>query len=209
VTQVADILFDGEKFTWQAMEDGVLYEKHYRYLYRYREPAFTPNASYDAFDACVLTNQQGVTWQQLWNGLVSSAAGAYIDHVTIYNDYIYYPDHPVIPDCGKITLEFEDEVLLTVTDTDALEALISRAEMTYEPKTWLPGPILRFTGEEGTEVVVTMSLDDDWCCIDGAYYDFGPDYDEDGSYNALPELFALLAINEWPQEVKDAYPDFF
>ena len=100
-------------------------------------------------------------------------------------------------------------MLLTVQDTDALEALFARAEETYEPKTWLPGPILRMVGTDGTEVVLELGLYTDWVRIDGIYYDFGPGFDEDGAYNALGELFSLLGIEDWPQEVKDAYPDFF
>ena len=207
--QVADILFDGESYTWQAVADGQLYERRYQHLYHFSGEPEAPNASYDAYDAYVLTDAENVTWEQLWASLYSSQAGAAIDFTLVYMDYIYYPDHPVIPDCGKITLEFEDDVLLTVQDTDALEALFARAELTYEPKTWLPGPILRMVGTDGTEVVLELGLYTDWVRIDGIYYDFGPGFDEDGAYNALGELFSLLGIEDWPQEVKDAYPDFF
>lgn len=207
--QVADILFDGESYTWQAVADGQLYERRYQHLYHFSGEPEAPNASYDAYDAYVLTDAENVTWEQLWASLYSSQAGAAIDFTLVYMDYIYYPDHPVIPDCGKITLEFEGELLLTVQDTDALEALLSRAELTYEPKTWLPGPILRMVGTDGTEVVIELGLDTDWIRIDGIYYDFGPGFDEDGAYDALSELFSLLGIEDWPQEVKDAYPDFF
>ncbi len=194
VTQVADISFDGEGFTWRAIENGKISEKHYQYLYHYSEKPESSTATFDAIDCYVLTNEKGVTWKQLWNGLLSSAAGAYIDHVTIYNDYIYYPNHPTIPDCESITLEYEGELLLKADNVDALEALFSRAEETYEPKTWSPGPVLCFHGKDGTEVIITLSLDNDWCCIDGIYYDYGPGYDADGSYDASEELYDLLGI---------------
>ena len=207
--QVSDIMFDGEGFLWQAISDGQLYERKYSYLRYFAGEADTVNASYDAYEAYILTDNRDATWEQLWNSLYSSQAGVAIDFTLVYMDYIYYPDHPVIPDCEKITLEYDGELLLNAGNIDALEALFSQAEETYEPKTWNPGPILRFTGKDGTEVIVELGLDTDWVRIDGIYYDFGPGYDEDGAYDALAYLFSLLGIEDWPQEVKDAYPDFF
>ena len=203
VIQVADISFDGETFTWRATESGAISEKHYQYLYHYTEKTEFPNAAFDAIDCYVLTNKKNVTWKQLWDGLLSSASGAYIDHVTICNDYIYYPSHPLIPNCEKITLEYDGALLLNADNIDALETLFSEAEETYEPKTWSPGPILRLTGKDGTEVIIELGLDTDWVRIDGIYYDFGPGFDEDGAYDALVYLFSLLGIRDWPQEVYD------
>ena len=207
--QVSDIIYDGESFTWRAIADGQLTERNYQYLLCYSGEPTQANASYDSYEAFVLTDAKNVTWNQLWNSLASSQADAAIDFTLVYMDYIYAPNHPTIPDCTKATLELNGEILLTVTDTDALEAMFSQAEETYEPKTWSPGPILRFTGKDGTEVVVTLSLDTDWVCIDGIYYDFGPGYDDDGSLNALSYLWQLLGIDNWPKEVLDAYSDFF
>ena len=207
--QVSDIMFDGEGFLWQAISDGQLYERKYSYLRYFAGEADTVNASYDAYEAYILTDNRDATWEQLWNSLYSSQAGVAIDFTLVYMDYIYYPDHPVIPDCEKITLEYDGELLLNAGNIDALEALFSQAEETYEPKTWNPGPILRFTGKDGTELVIELGLYTDWVRIDGIYYDFGPGFDEDGAYDALAYLFSLLGIEDWPQEVKDAYPDFF
>ena len=206
---VSDIVFDGESFTWQSFEDGQLYERKYQYLRHFQGEPETPNATYDAYDAYILTNEPRAGWEELWNSLYSSQAGVAIDFTIVYMDYIYYPVHPVIPECKTITLEFEDEVLLTITDTDALEALLAGAELKYKPKTYSPGPILRLTGEDGSEMIITLMLDSDWIIIDGQFLDFGPGYVEDGSRNALPELFDLLGIDNWPQAVLDAYPDFF
>ena len=201
--QVSDILYDGEDFTWQAVTDGQLYERHYRYLYHFSGEPESPNASYDAYDAYVLTDEKNITWEKLWGSLYSSSKLAPFDFTLVYVDYVYYPDHPVIPDCSKITLELENEILLTAKDMDAVEALFAQAEETYEPKTWSPGPILRLTGKDGTEVIVELGLDTDWVRIDGIYYDFGPGFDEDGAYDALTYLFSLLGIRDWPQEVYD------
>ena len=206
---VTDVIFDGEGFTWRTSSDGVITEKRYQYLRHFSGEPTEPNAAYDAYDAYILTNDRTATWEQLWNSLYSSQPDAAIDFSIVYMDYIYYPDHPQIPDCEAITLELDGEVLLTVADTDALEALLSGAELTYEPKTYLSGPVLRMHGKDGSEMMVTLSLDTDWIVIDGLYYDFGPGYVEDGSRNALPDLFALLGIDNWPREVMDAYPDFF
>ncbi len=207
--QVADVIYDGESFTWRAVEAGQLYERHYKYLYHYNGEPKEITATYDNFNAHVLINERGVTWEQILNSLYSSQSSASIDFTPVFMDYIYYINSPVIPQCETVTLEFDGKVLLTVEDTEALEALFSRANETYEPKTWNPGPILRFTGKDSTEVIVELGLDTDWVRIDGIYYDFGPGFDEDGAYDALAYLFSLLGIEDWPQEVKDAYPDFF
>ena len=206
---VDDILFDGEGFTWKSNQSGQMYEKHYQYLRHFQGEPESPNASYDAYDAYVLTNDRTATWEQLWNSLYSSQPGAAIEFTLVYMDYIYYPDHPSIPDCSQITLEFQGETLLTLTDTDALEALFAGAELTYEPKTYNTGPILRLHAKDGSELIIQLMLDFDWVIIDGQFYDFGPGYTDDGSRNALPDLFALLGIHNWPQEVMDAYPGFF
>lgn len=206
---VDDIIFDGEGFTWKSNQSGKIYEKHYQYLRHFSGEPTEPNASYDAYDAYILTNDRTATWEQLWNSLCSSQAGVAIDFTIVYMDYIYYPDHPSIPNCTQITLEFEEEVLLTITDTDTLEALLAGAELTYEPKTFNVGPILRLHAKDGSETTVQLMLDFDWVIIDGQFYDFGPGYTEEGSRNALPDLFSLLGIESWPQEVIDAYPGFF
>lgn len=148
----------------------------------------------------MLTDEENVTWEQLWNSLYSSQGVAAMDFKLVFMDYIYYINNPSIPDCEKITLEQDGKILLTITDTDALENLFARADETYEPKTWSPGPILRLTGKDGTEVIIELGLDTDWVRIDGIYYDFGPGFDEDGAYDALGELFALLGIEDWPRQ---------
>ena len=199
--QVSDILYDGEDFTWQAVADGQLSERKYQYLYHFSGEPEAPNASYDAYDAYVLSDAKQLTWEGLWNSLYSSAQPASFDFILVYMDYIYYPDHPVIPDCEKITLELEQEILLTVKDPDAVEALFAQAEETYEPKTWISGPILRLTGKDGTEVVIELSAEDDWCCIDGVYYDYGPGFDQD----ALGDLQTLLGIDYWPRQRQQEY----
>ena len=192
--QVSDILYDGEDFTLQSIEDGQLYERHYKYLYHFNGEPKEITATYDNFNAYVLTNEENVTWDELWDSLASSQAGVAIDFTLVFMDYIYYINSPVIPQCETVTLEFDGKVLLTVEDTEALEALFSQAEETYEPKTWSPGPVLCFHGKDGTEVQATLSMDNDWFCIDGIYYDYGPGYDADGSYDASEELYALLGI---------------
>lgn len=201
--QVSDILYDGEDFTLQSIEDGQLYERNYQYLYHYNGEPKEITATYDNFNAYVLTDEENVTWDELWDSLASSQAGVAIDFTLVFMDYIYYINNPVIPQCETVTLEFDGKVLLTVEDTQALKALFSRANETYEPKTWSPGPILRFAGNDGTEVIVELGLDTDWVRIDGIYYDFGPGFDEDGAYDALAYLFSLLGIRDWPQEVYD------
>lgn len=69
--------FDGEEFTIRGEEDGEEYEKTYDYLRLFREAP----GNYARY---VLTNDATVTWDQIWNSLISSLYPSVIDHHTVY-----------------------------------------------------------------------------------------------------------------------------
>ena len=78
--------YDGKTYTLSFVSDNELYTKTYAYLMKYDTTEFytmshkTPEGRY----TYVLTHDNTVTWDELFNGLVSSQMGAYIDHYSIY-----------------------------------------------------------------------------------------------------------------------------
>ena len=70
-----ELSFDGDLYTITWSEGGTAYEKSYKYLMAY------PSETLMQY---VLVNDRTVTWEQIWEGLVSSQLGAYIDHHTVY-----------------------------------------------------------------------------------------------------------------------------
>ena len=85
---VFQLSFDGKTYTLSFMSDNKSYTKTYEYLMKYDTTEFyaqsskTPEGRY----TYVLTHDNKVTWEQLWNGLASSQMGAYIDHYSIYSE---------------------------------------------------------------------------------------------------------------------------
>lgn len=79
----------------------------------------------------------------------------------------------------------------------------------YEPKTYNLGPELILTGEDGSVTKLEVDLDSDLIRYEGKFYDYGPGTNSSGNVNALPQLLSLLGLEGWPEEVKQAYPNFF
>jgi hypothetical protein len=82
--------YDGKTFTLtEPAGDGVRV-RTFAYLMKYDNTEFysksslTPGRRYDY----VLTQDNRVTWEQIWNGLISSYTGADIDHYSIYSERI-------------------------------------------------------------------------------------------------------------------------
>jgi hypothetical protein len=81
--------YDGKIYTLSCLDvwDGAaLYTRTYEYLMKYDTTDFyaksslTPGGRYDY----VLTQDNSVTWEQIWNSLISSQAVSQIDHYSIY-----------------------------------------------------------------------------------------------------------------------------
>ena len=83
---VIDLSYDGNSYTLCWNEGSKEYERNYKYLMCYTGEAPTSRAIYDTYTRYVLTNDNTVTWEDLWWGLISSQMGDYIDHYTIYTD---------------------------------------------------------------------------------------------------------------------------
>ena len=82
---IDELAYDGDQFVLRTESEVKVYE----YLMQYTvsgTPAVT-SSEHQNISHYVLTHSKTVTWEQLWNGLISSASGAYIDHYTICSEY--------------------------------------------------------------------------------------------------------------------------
>ena len=108
-----------------------------------------------------------------------------------------------------LELRLQEKTLIRTTDTQQLhplKELLSGAEdLGYEPKTVILGPELVYTGKDGRVTVLELDMDSDLFRYEGCFFDYGPGNDN----NALPELMALLGLEDWPEEVKEAFPEWF
>ena len=205
-----DLSFDGSQYILEWIEDGRRQSRSYRYLKHYSGEKERENMAYDAYEHYVLVNDNSVTWEQIWESLISSQYGASIHHWTICSDYIYYMKHPDLPDKPNYAiLEFMDEGLVTVLDGDRLEKLIFLFEngeyLGYEPKTHSVGVGLKLifnTNEAGFatgngDFVIELDPDSDICRINGEYVWYGKADEPEYTY----KLWEYLGITQWPDIV--------
>ena len=89
-----DLTFDGSQYILEWIEDSRRQSRSYRYLKHFSGEKERENMAYDAYEHYVLVNDNSVSWQQIWESLISSQFGAAIDHWTICSDYLYYTKHP-------------------------------------------------------------------------------------------------------------------
>ena len=85
---VHTLSYDGAYYTITWEENGEVITKQYRYLMRYTGTPARESADYSMYIRYVLTNDNTVTWDDIFNGMISSQLGAYIDHYTVYTDYL-------------------------------------------------------------------------------------------------------------------------
>lgn len=198
-----DLNYDGNKYTISWLEDGLRQSREYACLKRFTGEKERDNIAYDAYEHYVLANDSDVTWQEIWEGLISSRYGAIIDHMTIFSDYIYYPKTPELPAKPDYAiLEFKDDALITITDSERLEKLIllfENAELLgYEPKTHSIGVGLNliFTTRD-EDFVIELDPDSDLCRINGEYVWYGKLEEPEYTY----KLWEYLGITRWPDIV--------
>ncbi len=199
-----DLTFDGSQYILEWIEDGRRQSRSYRYLKHFSGEKERENMAYDAYEHYVLVNDNSVSWQQIWESLISSQFGAAIDHWTICSDYLYYTKHPDLPDKPNYAiLEFMDEGLVTVTDFDRLEKiwiLFSEAEfLGYEPKTHSIGVGLNLiiTSQNGEAITIELDPASDICRINGEYVWYGKADEPEYTY----KLWDYLGITQWPDIV--------
>ena len=80
---------DTDTYTVRWFEDENEIKKEYKYLMKYEDEPESPTATYTSCTRYVLTDDNTVSWDDITYGMYSSQFGDYIDHLTVYNDYIY------------------------------------------------------------------------------------------------------------------------
>ena len=199
-----DLEYDGSMYTITWLEDGQRYSRQYKYLKYFTGEKERENMAYDGYEHYVLVNDDQVTWNDIWENLISSAEPASIEHMTVYSDYTYYPDvTDILENLVQIDLEFEGEVLVATTDFDRIEKiylLFDGAELLgYEPKTHSIGVGLNLilTSQSGETMTIELDPDSDICRINGEFVFYGA-YDEP---DYIEKLWYYLGIEAWPDEV--------
>lgn len=203
---IFDLTYDGKIYELRWFEEGEENLEYYQYLRYFDGRAENENAEYDAYKSYILTNDGKATRQELLISYASSAYGAAIPHFEVFADYIVYPDYPAIPaelvnaelyrfdSLQKPLYAYQEENMLA-----QLQSLLANAQgLGYEPKTYDLYCYLVLTGADGNTVTLGMDAMHDLFEIDGAFFDYGPGYDDDGSVDATQELLSLLGLEEWP-----------
>ena len=78
-----ELSYNGNVYTlyWKEGEDE--YIKKYLYLMHYTENSPEKKESCDTFSRYVLTNDNTVTWEDLWKGMISAKMGDFVEHYVI------------------------------------------------------------------------------------------------------------------------------
>lgn len=84
--EIFELAFDGSSYTLCWNEDGMEYISNYQYLIHFVGDAPSPNATYDSYDRYVLLNDNTVTWEEIWQRMLSSYSVEHIEHYSIYTD---------------------------------------------------------------------------------------------------------------------------
>jgi beta-lactamase regulating signal transducer with metallopeptidase domain len=206
-----DLSFADSVYTATWFENGVEHTKQFRYLVHFVGEKEQENIDYDAYERYVLLDDNQVSWDEIWHSLISSQRPGGIEHMTVYSDYIYYPEFVIIPEpIAKAELVLEGNTLITVTDSTQLDKIRNlfhnRQFLGYEPKTHGIGVGLNLilTDRSGKKVEIELDADPnrDVCRINGEYVFYGA-FDEP-SYVA--KLWDALNISQWPEQVYQKYP---
>ena len=202
--RIYDLSFDGEDYTLTEASNGILYTDRYKYLL-YAQREGDESASYDSAEYYWLSNISG-THEELEKATTHDA-------FLIYTNLIYLPKTPGLPRADRLELRLNGQTLVSLRgydQTGGLWELLNSAEyLGYEPKTFYLGPDLVVTADDGTTATLNLDLDSDLFRYKGYFYDYGPGTNSNGGVNNLPVLLGMLGLEDWPEEVKRAYPDYF
>lgn len=83
------LCYDGENYILKGIDNGHVYEEHWKYLVRYEGKPSSATALFKKYVYYVLVNDNTVTWEELEWGMFSSQLGDYIAHNRVYTDWTY------------------------------------------------------------------------------------------------------------------------
>ena len=201
---IYELIYDGSAYDLNHVENGRHYSERFTHLIYHKESP-GPDDDWDMYEYYTLIGKESV------NGAILPYDSTY--EPTIYANLTYTPKHPEIPYPVSAELRLNGMPIRTSREEAQAQQLwklmCESVYLGYEPKTYNLGPELVFTGKDGSVSILQLSLDDDLIRYDGKFYDYGPGTSSNGSINNLPVFLGILGLENWPQEVMDAYSDWF
>lgn len=87
---ITDVVFENGIYTTYFYEnDGEgLITKTYKYMIK-DEFTANPEAIFTTALYYVLVNDENITWDDIFNGMISSQSGSSIDHFNVYQKHVY------------------------------------------------------------------------------------------------------------------------
>ena len=110
VLYIQELTYKDNSYTIRWFEEGEEIKKTYKYLMKYEGEPESETALYESYLRYVLTNDNTVTWEQIWRGLASSKLGDAIDHQVVYQKYNY--NHNKQEYCNAKVLEIYEDCFL-------------------------------------------------------------------------------------------------
>ena len=110
VLYIQKLTYKDDSYTIRWFEEGEEIKKTYKYLMKYEGEPESETALYESYLRYVLTNDNTVTWEQIWRGLASSKLGDAIDHQVVYQKYNY--NHNKQEYCNAKVLEIYEDCFL-------------------------------------------------------------------------------------------------
>lgn len=86
VIYIFNLTYDGIGYTLHWREGNTEHVRNYQYLMHYTGEASTAYATYNTYTRYVLTNDNTVTWEDIFQGMISSQSDQAIEHYSIYTD---------------------------------------------------------------------------------------------------------------------------
>ncbi len=86
---ILDLLYDGEKYVLESMENGRLISQEYKYLVEYEGKPSSPYATFSWYTYYVLVDDDSVTWEYIEKATLSSDSKDWIAHHVVYSDLVF------------------------------------------------------------------------------------------------------------------------
>lgn len=115
VLYIQELTYKDDSYTIRWFEEGEEIKKTYKYLMKYEGEPESETALYESYVRYVLTNDNTVTWEQIWRGMISSQLGDGIDHKVVYQKYNY--NHNTQEYCNAKVLQiYEDYIVIECSE---------------------------------------------------------------------------------------------
>ena len=123
-----DLDYDGEGYTVRWFDGDGEHVERYPYLVRCAGKAESPTARYRGYVRCLLTNDEGVTWDDVWRSMISSRSDDDIPYFEAYTELLDY-----VPD--EEQREAARALFATLGDADPAELMLTYAPVSGETPT--------------------------------------------------------------------------